>query len=141
MLKVGRGAHAPPFLVMDTIAAANRRQAALPPGAPHVIRMEVGQPGTGDDELTDAVRSLPDKQRLAVTLHYLADLPYAQVAAELGATPTAVSIAWVLARRGVTSVIIGPRTFDQYEQNMEGFDLELDEATVKRLSDASRAAR
>ena len=64
-----------------------------------------------------------------------------KVAAELGATPTAVSIAWVLARRGVTSVIIGPRTFDQYEQNMEGFDLELDEATVKRLSDASRAAR
>jgi aspartate/methionine/tyrosine aminotransferase len=47
MLKIGRGAYAPPFLVMDVIAAANRRQASLPPGAPHVIRMEVGQPGTG----------------------------------------------------------------------------------------------
>jgi aspartate/methionine/tyrosine aminotransferase len=47
MLKVGRGAAAPPFLVMDVIAAANARQAALPPGVPHVIRMEVGQPGTG----------------------------------------------------------------------------------------------
>ncbi|MBN8871608.1 MAG: aminotransferase class I/II-fold pyridoxal phosphate-dependent enzyme [Rhodospirillales bacterium] len=47
MLKVGRGASAPPFLVMDVIAAANARQAALPHGAPHVIRMEVGQPGTG----------------------------------------------------------------------------------------------
>ena len=46
-LKVGRGAAAPPFLVMDVIAAANARQAALLPGAPHVIRMEVGQPGTG----------------------------------------------------------------------------------------------
>ena len=32
---------------MDVIAAANARQAALPAGAPHVIRMEVGQPGTG----------------------------------------------------------------------------------------------
>jgi aspartate/methionine/tyrosine aminotransferase len=32
---------------MDVIAAANRMQAALPPGAPHVIHMEVGQPGTG----------------------------------------------------------------------------------------------
>ena len=32
---------------MDVIAAANARQAALPPGHPHVIRMEVGQPGTG----------------------------------------------------------------------------------------------
>ena len=47
MLKVGRGAAAPPFLVMDVIAAANARQATLPPGAPRVIRMEVGQPGTG----------------------------------------------------------------------------------------------
>jgi aspartate/methionine/tyrosine aminotransferase len=46
-LKIGRGASAPPFLVMDVIAAANARQATLPPGAPHVIRMEVGQPGTG----------------------------------------------------------------------------------------------
>ncbi len=47
MLKIGRGAHAPPFMVMDVIAAANARQASLPPGSPHVIRMEVGQPGTG----------------------------------------------------------------------------------------------
>jgi aspartate/methionine/tyrosine aminotransferase len=46
-LRIGRGASAPPFLVMDVISAANARQAALPEGAPHVIRMEVGQPGTG----------------------------------------------------------------------------------------------
>ena len=46
-LKIGRGASAPPFMVMDVISAANARQAALPPGAPGVIRMEVGQPGTG----------------------------------------------------------------------------------------------
>ena len=46
-LKTGRGAEAPPFIVMDVITAANARQAQLPPGAPHVIRMEVGQPGTG----------------------------------------------------------------------------------------------
>ena len=46
-LKIGRGAAAPPFIVMDVIAAANARQAMLPPGAPKIIRMEVGQPGTG----------------------------------------------------------------------------------------------
>jgi aspartate/methionine/tyrosine aminotransferase len=32
---------------MDVIAAANARAAALPPGAPGILRMEVGQPGTG----------------------------------------------------------------------------------------------
>ena len=47
MIKTGRAAEAPPFLVMDVIAAANARSAALPPGAPRVLRMEVGQPGTG----------------------------------------------------------------------------------------------
>jgi aspartate/methionine/tyrosine aminotransferase len=46
-LKTGRAAAAPPFLVMDVIAAANARQAALSPHGPKVIRMEVGQPGTG----------------------------------------------------------------------------------------------
>ncbi|MBV1799206.1 pyridoxal phosphate-dependent aminotransferase [Siccirubricoccus sp. G192] len=50
-LKIGRGAAAPPFLVMDVIAAANARAATLPSGAHGdslgVIRMEVGQPGTG----------------------------------------------------------------------------------------------
>ena len=46
-MKVGRAGNAPPFLVMDVIAAANARAAALPAGAPGIIRMEVGQPGTG----------------------------------------------------------------------------------------------
>ena len=47
MIKEGRAAAAPPFMVMDVIAAANARAAALPVGAPGIIRMEVGQPGTG----------------------------------------------------------------------------------------------
>lgn len=46
-LKVGRGATAPPFLVMDVIAAANAREAQRRPADPRTIRMEVGQPGTG----------------------------------------------------------------------------------------------
>jgi aspartate/methionine/tyrosine aminotransferase len=46
-LKIGKGAAAPPFIVMDVIAAANARQAELAANEPHVIRMEVGQPGTG----------------------------------------------------------------------------------------------
>ncbi len=46
-LKVGRGAFAPPFIVMDVIAAANAKAAAQAPDDPRVIRLEVGQPGTG----------------------------------------------------------------------------------------------
>ncbi len=46
-LKVGRGALAPPFMVMDVISAANVRQATRAVDDPKIIRMEVGQPGTG----------------------------------------------------------------------------------------------
>jgi len=61
-----------------------------------------------------------------------------KIAAELDATATAVSLAWLVARPGVTSVIIGPRTIGQLEQNLAGFDLELPVESGKRLSRVSR---
>lgn len=73
---------------IDAVRARNRH--ATPTDDHDDQVSSLGQPGAGpDDDLAEAVRSLPDKQRLAVTLHYLADLPYAQVAAELGGTPEA----------------------------------------------------
>ena len=104
-LKIGRGASAPPFMVMDVIAAANARQAALPAGAPHVIRMEVGQPGTGapagavaaamaalrsGDPLgyTEAFGRRSLRQRIVA--HYRAwyglDLPVERIAVTVGAS-------------------------------------------------------
>jgi aryl-alcohol dehydrogenase-like predicted oxidoreductase len=62
----------------------------------------------------------------------------AKAAAELEATPTAVSLAWLLGRRGVTSVIIGPRTVDQLNQNLAGFDLELPPEQGRSLTKVSR---
>lgn len=46
-------------------------------------------PGAELADLTDALARLPDKQRHAVAYHYLAGLPYADVAAILGGTPAA----------------------------------------------------
>ena len=68
-LKTGKGAFAPPFIVMDVITAANARQAALPPGAPHIIRMEVGQPGTGAPRgaAETAARALQDGRPMGYT--------------------------------------------------------------------------
>lgn len=45
-------------------------------------------PSPGHD-LAAAVAELPRKQRLAVSLHYLAGLPYAQVAEQIGGSPDA----------------------------------------------------
>lgn len=60
------------------------------------------------------------------------------VATELGSTPIAVSLAWVLSRRGVTSVIVGPKSLAQFQDNLPGFDLELPPEAIRRLSDVSR---
>jgi len=59
-------------------------------------------------------------------------------AKELESTSTAVALAWVLSRRGVTSVIIGPRSLAQLEENMPGFDLQLPKEIISALNDASR---
>ncbi|HZH47522.1 MAG TPA: aminotransferase class I/II-fold pyridoxal phosphate-dependent enzyme, partial [Roseococcus sp.] len=67
-MKVGRGALAPPFLVMDVIAAANAQAAAQPAGAPAILRMEVGQPGLGAPE--GAVRAAEQALRTGHALGY-----------------------------------------------------------------------
>ncbi len=46
-LKIGAGRLVPPFQVMDVILAANQRAASLQAGEAKILRMEVGQPGTG----------------------------------------------------------------------------------------------
>src|ERR1700754_3443037 len=63
-----------------------------------------------------------------------------KVAAAMGSTPAAVALAWVAGRPGVSSVVIGPRTMAQYEQNLAGFALELPAEMVARLEDASGPA-
>ena len=91
------------------VDAARARERRATPTPDHGDRVStLGQPGTGDDELADAVLSLPDKQRLAVTLHYLADLPYAQVAAALGGTPEAARRAVSDGLRTLRKRLAGP---------------------------------
>jgi aspartate/methionine/tyrosine aminotransferase len=104
-LKIGKGALAPPFMVMDVITAANARQAALPAAAPHVIRMEVGQPGTGAPKgaiaaaqaalrsghplgYTEAfgLRSLRQRIVAHALAWYGVDLPIERVAVAVGAS-------------------------------------------------------
>src|SRR5580692_8728612 len=90
---------------MDVISAANARQAALPPGAPHVIRMEVGQPGTGAPAgavaaaqaalrsggslgYTEAFGRISLRERIVAHIRswYGLDVPVARVAVTVGAS-------------------------------------------------------
>lgn len=60
-----------------------------------------------------------------------------QVAAELSSTPAAVSLAWLLSKPQVTSVIFGARDVAQLESNVTASELTLSEEQLKRLDDAS----
>jgi aryl-alcohol dehydrogenase-like predicted oxidoreductase len=59
------------------------------------------------------------------------------VAAEAGASPAAVSIAWLLARPQVTSVIFGARSVEQLEVNLAAAELALTPAQLAALDQAS----
>ena len=73
---------------VDLLRARARR--AVP-----VAEVPGGPAGPGPEdaaelrELRDAVDALPERQRLAVALHHLGGLPYAEVAALIGGTPAA----------------------------------------------------
>jgi RNA polymerase sigma factor (sigma-70 family) len=72
---------------IDIIRARNR--AAIPVGEVPDRPSALGVPGNPDSEVWDYVKQLPDKQRQAVAYHYLAGLPYTDIAEILGGTTDA----------------------------------------------------
>jgi len=59
------------------------------------------------------------------------------VASEVSSTPAAVSIAWLLAKPQVTSVIFGARSTEQLDANVAGAELKLSASHVEALDKAS----
>jgi RNA polymerase sigma factor (sigma-70 family) len=72
---------------IDVLRARKRRP--VPVGEIPDGPAGLGVPGADDSGLWQAVRELPDKQRQAVAYHYVAGLPYAEVAQILGGTTEA----------------------------------------------------
>jgi aryl-alcohol dehydrogenase-like predicted oxidoreductase len=62
----------------------------------------------------------------------------AKIAAESGATPASVALAWVAQQPGITSVIIGPRTAGQLQDSLAGFAVRLPSSLVTRLGEVSQ---
>jgi len=63
-----------------------------------------------------------------------------RIARELNTSPSAVALAWVQTRPGVTSTIIGARHLDQLDQNLAALDLKLDASHVEALNRVSAPA-
>ena len=60
-----------------------------------------------------------------------------QAAERIGATPSQVALAWVLAKPTVTAPIIGARTMSQLRDNLVAADLVLDAAMIETLDKVS----
>ncbi len=72
---------------IDIVRSRNRQP--VPVDELPVRPSGLGIPGDAHREVLDAVGQLPPKQRRAVAYHYLAGLPYKDVAGLLGGTPDA----------------------------------------------------
>lgn len=103
-------------------------------------------------------REVPDDR--ARTRHYSSERPLARhseagaeretfaavaqvqrIAEELGEPMAHVSVAWLLAQDGVTSVIVGGRNAEQVRSNVRAADLSLSDDTVEALSQATESLK
>ena len=60
-----------------------------------------------------------------------------QTASELGTTPVALSLRWLLEQPSVVSPIIGPRSVEQLDGNLDALELEVDEDVLEHLDAAT----
>jgi aryl-alcohol dehydrogenase-like predicted oxidoreductase len=58
---------------------------------------------------------------------------FVRIAQEMGATPAALALAWVLRHPAVTSAIIGATRISQIEENVKAADLKVPDDVLKRL--------
>ena len=60
---------------------------------------------------------------------------YEKLCREISINPADVALAWVLNNPVVTSPIVGPRTVEQLEKNVNALDVKLDNDTLKKLDE------
>eukprot|EP00201_Polytomella_parva_P011534 CAMPEP_0175073856 /NCGR_PEP_ID=MMETSP0052_2-20121109/20863_1 /TAXON_ID=51329 ORGANISM="Polytomella parva, Strain SAG 63-3" /NCGR_SAMPLE_ID=MMETSP0052_2 /ASSEMBLY_ACC=CAM_ASM_000194 /LENGTH=356 /DNA_ID=CAMNT_0016341849 /DNA_START=54 /DNA_END=1124 /DNA_ORIENTATION=+ len=60
---------------------------------------------------------------------------YAEIAELKGMTPTTLSYAWAASRWFMGSVIVGATSMQQLKENLEAFEVELDEETLRAIDD------
>jgi aryl-alcohol dehydrogenase-like predicted oxidoreductase len=62
----------------------------------------------------------------------------AEISAEKGCTISHFALAWTMAQPGITSVIIGPRTQEQLEDNLGALDVVVTDDDLKRIDAISK---
>jgi aryl-alcohol dehydrogenase-like predicted oxidoreductase len=76
----------------------------------------------------DWVQDLIEKHRQQIEA-------YEALCKDLGHSPADVALAWLLDNPDVTAPIIGPRTMEQFQGNLNSLEIALDEETKQRLDE------
>jgi RNA polymerase sigma-70 factor, ECF subfamily len=100
--------------VVANLATSRWRRRRIASAAIRDLASASHLPEVGPDTvaLVAGLRTLPDRQRVVLVLHYLADLPIAQIAAELGCPVGSVK-AWLSRGRAALAEAIGEQRSDQ----------------------------
>lgn len=61
-----------------------------------------------------------------------------EIGEEHDVTAAQIALAWLLTRPAVSSLVVGGRTEEQFEQNFKAVDITLNDDQLKRLNDVSR---
>ncbi|MGW7466964.1 aldo/keto reductase [Streptomyces xantholiticus] len=81
------------------------------------------------------VRSTSDRVASDFERRSTAIAKYEDLCAELGQEPSAVALAWLLARPGVTAPLVGPRTMAQLNMSTQALSVEFDDTVLDRLDE------
>jgi len=80
-----------------------------------------------------AVKSAQGRAAAALERHRAAVAEYERFCADSGRSPAEVGLAWVLARPGVTAVVIGPRTAAHIDDALRALEKPLSDAEAEHL--------
>jgi aryl-alcohol dehydrogenase-like predicted oxidoreductase len=117
------------WIEMEVIPACRELGLGLIPWSPLAGGMLAGildKPATGR-------RARPQLQQAAEPLRPQLE-EYENLCRELGRRPADVALAWTLANPVVTAPIIGPRTLEQLDENIEAVSLKLEPEVLDRLN-------
>ena len=108
-------------------------------------KYRLGEPPPSDSRFAarpDGITSLPQHYDLMMTAPNLAVVETVKTLAQgYGTTPSAIALAWVLAKPFVSSAIIGPKNPMQLEDNLAAADVTLTPEDIARLDTVSDFAR
>ena len=116
----------------DATAAVATTLAPEPDPPPVVVVDEPPPAGSRMAEATDDIEEAP--ARRAIERNFRAVDEARAIAEAKGATVSQVALAWLLGVDGVTSPIVGPRTFEQLEDLLGAVDVSLTDDEHARLA-------